>query len=207
MAYDHGLPRSQRESIQDAVIGLLDPLLRPSGPVESIIPISWRVHDLDSWELLNQLTNGRYPAISVACLDLDAKPQTQAPGRLGAQLDLQLVHVSRNLRGPVRGRAATDPATAGSPTAEVGLWGQLELARVLLIHKDLQLTSVQHAVLVEELEVSTQRGLSIWAQNFRVGIQVDVDWARNETRRLTELRTKIAAGGFELDMSTTVPVP
>jgi len=209
LPYDSGLVVSQREAAQDAIIArLVGALGGTTGFLEAVIPLSFRVHDDESWDLAHKELRGRFPAIMVGILDRDAS-SAGGPGRSLGELEVQIIHCSKHMRGTVEGRATTDHVGATSPRGDVGLWGQMELTDALLFDWKIGIKTIHQLRMVKESEIITMPEYSAWQQVFKLPVERSVDWARGVVVKLerivSTLKETTVPAAHDLTFDSDVP--
>lgn len=190
MSFDSGLPRSQRETLQTAIIARLAQLVRPLGFVQAIKACPWHILDEDSWDRAHQLVLGQYPSLLVGVLDLEMK-QSGGPGRGTGVLEVQITHVSNHKRSVVEGRVTTDAKGMTSPGADQGLWALTELVHYLLYDFNFRIPTIHQLRLEKEVEIVADGDFSAWQQTYMIPVERNVDWHRGITAKLEQLLTTL----------------
>lgn len=199
--YDTGLAGPVRTLIREAIIGLLEPLLREQGGfalgVDSM-PCLIPKHVDDSYEveLLEDILNARSPAYLVAVGDMKAK--AAGSGGDTGTYEIEVYAVTKHMRHLVLGRLSSDAAAIGNDALDPGIEVMIELARMYLNGQRLgpppkagdppSLAKIASQLALEgERHIVTHRELTIWAIGFSVDVSLESEFHRGATEFITSV--------------------
>lgn len=190
-AYDNGLASPIRTLLRDAIVAKLQPLKKPVGFLEAVIPIGFYIHgptDDLGIDLLEDELRGRAPAIAIALGDGKDEPAGDIDRSLST-VDIELYFVTDHKRGLTHGRVVGDVSAAAADTNDPGLDAMLELAWQLLFKSDLGIGTapkrrVQPLWRVGEGQLIADKDKTIWHQHWATKLTYDVNLQRATTQKL-----------------------
>lgn len=201
-AYDNGLNTPLRTAVRGAIVTLLQPLKRPIGFLDALIPIGFYIHgptDDIGIEMLEDALKGRSPAIAVALCDGKDEPAGDLQRSLQT-VDIELYFVTDHQRGLTEGRVVGDVSAAASDNADPGLDAMLELAWQLLFKADLGIGTapkrrVQPLWRIGEGQIIAAKDKTIWHQHWATKLTCDVNLQRGITQRLIGMTATLLPDG------------